>query len=184
MLGLCKHGLPCSHIVPTCMPGPESFQHWKNLSLCFDSMLRIGLELNRGKSGESVDWQVVDETLSLPDYPPWGELARSVILIHANIARSNYMTLMRRLVYMADIRPRFHWNREIWNIDMDAEGTNLAAILTSQLMLRVASSKAQIKCSECPRWFIPKRNQRKYCDHCGIKAAWRVAQRRKRKGIA
>lgn len=262
VLGLCKHGRPYRHWktpfinmrrIPDCTPGRESFQHWMEFARCFDSMLRIGLDLNQGKPGEHVDWQLATESLHFPisddivpttlnlyassenagkrdlaersraiealsafsDVLPWRFLQsndKHLEVVHfwktlpfidattqrvldeiADLqkgvfststisgARSAYMLLVGGLIEESYLQPCFHWSGGVWNIDMDSVGySNLPAILTAQLMLRVSSAQTQIKCSACPRWFIPKRNQRKYCNSCGIKAAWRAAQRKRR----
>jgi hypothetical protein len=207
VLGLCEHGLPYRHCVvygcvdksgefvldfaldfdaevntPVsqsdffCRPGAESFQHWKEFAVRFDSLLRIGLDLNRGKLGSDLDWQLA-ETGPAP--------LQDVSLMPSNIddARERYESVMEWMIQMSQLQPSFHWSGGGWNIDLDTGAlgySNIPAILTAQLMLRVGSAKKQIKCLECPRWFIPRRNQRKYCDHCGIQAAWRVAQRKRR----
>jgi hypothetical protein len=203
VLGLCEHGLPYGHVRfyepmfglggrrltsldqyqgtdrRSCLPGAESFQHWKELAVRFDSMLRVGLDLNRGKIGSDLDWELVSID---PDFSGWKEQVG--FLLSIDEARLQYAALVRRLIQMAQLEPRFYWSNGVWNIDLDSyfmAYSNLPAILTAQLMLRVSSAKTQIKCSECPRWFIPRRNQRKYCNHCGKRAMWRVAQR-KRKG--
>lgn len=210
VLGLCEHGLPYRHsdiyrlghrprrldVIgsfaldsnnlavdvsdsdrPCRSGGAESFQDWKELALRFDSLLRIGLDLNRSKLSEHVVWELAETD---PDFPPWDE---SLIPSNIDDARKKYMDLIERLIQISQLQPSFRWSGGVWNIFFSSEAyaySNVPAILTAQLMLRVSSAKAQIKCSECPRWFIPRRNQRKYCDDCGIRAAWRVAQRKRK----
>ena len=202
VLGLCEHGLPYGHVrffepmfggssrrltildpyqgtdPRSCLPGAELFQHWKELAVRFYSMLRVGFDLNRGKIGSDLDWELASTD---PDFLGWKEQVGYLSSIEE--ARLQYAALVRRLIQMSQLEPRFHWRDRVWNIDMDSSWmaySNLPAILTSQLMLRVSSAKTQIKCSECPRWFIPRRNQRKYCDSCGKRAAWRVSKRKLR----
>jgi hypothetical protein len=223
LLGLCKHGKPQYHHgysgLICGVTGIESFRRWRELALVYDAMRRIGLDLNRGKPGEHVDWQLVMEYLefsiaelirdpdvrrhvtilelvqfqkTLPFIDPIAQiLLREVLeeipdllggvgsIVHG--ARKCYEMFMGWLIVQSGLFPHFFWAGKSWNIDMDSRGySNLPAILTAQLMLRVGSAKTQIKCSECPRWFIPRRNQRKYCNSCGIRAAWRSAQRKRR----
>ena len=202
LLGLCEHGLPYGHVRfyepmfslsgrrltfldkyqgvdrRICLPGAESFQHWKELAVRFDSMRRVGLDLNRGEIGSDLDWELASAD---PDFSGWKDQVGYLPSIDE--ARLEYAALVRRLIQMSLLEPRFHGSDGVWNIDMDSyfvAYSNLPAILTAQLMLRVSSAKAQIKCSECPRWFIPRRNQRKYCDSCGKRAAWRVSKRKLR----
>ena len=163
-----------------CEPGvTESFDGWKNLAHRFGSMLRIALDLKQGEFGRrdgwKTDWELAatENGMVVPVSSP------------SNIAeaRHDYSFLVDRLIRMSGLQPSFYWTGGVWNIEMDSGAgySNLPAILTAQLMLKVASAETLIKCSECPRWFIPRRNQRKYCNHCGKRAMWRVAQR-KRKG--
>ena len=177
-------------------------------------MFRIGLDLNRGKFGEPVDWDLA-QYLERPHsdvVQPWreqsGRDSMEVLQFAKTLpfaidaatqqalraipdppnmsstisgARKLYGMCMQFLIEDSHLQPRFYWSSGAWNIDMDSEGcSNLLAVLTAQLMLKVSSANTQIKCSECPRWFIPRRNQRKYCDRCGIQAAWRAAQRKRR----
>jgi len=74
--------------------GAESFQDWKELALRFDSLLRIGLDLNRGKLSECVVWELAEAD---PDFPPW-----DVSLIPSNVhdAREEYMCLIERLIQL------------------------------------------------------------------------------------
>jgi hypothetical protein len=115
------------------------------------------------------------------DYPPWRE-ADLEKMSNIENARIEYEVLIARLVQFSQLEVSFRWDRG-WNLDMGAHYyvySNLPAILTAQLMLRVSAAKTYIKCSECPRWFFPRRNQRKYCNSCGKRAMWRVAQRKRR----
>jgi hypothetical protein len=194
LLGLCRHGLPPYHRRDSSFSPitgvrlnrdyckvtlKESFQHWVNFARRFDSMRRIGLDLNRGKPGDNSDWELA---LADADCPP-----RDVDLFFRNrrparvdVARSRYSTLMSRLMLMSHLHPIFQYRNGVWNLDMASDSyANLPAILTTQLMRRVASSKTMVKCRECDDWFEPRRNQ-VYCDGagCGKKAAWRAASRR------
>lgn len=183
MLGLCEHGLPIGHSsTKRCRARSyETSEHWANFARALECMHRIGLSLNRGTCGDDLDWEVADLILDGPDFPPWDQFTRQAFRMDVVTARTQYMTLMRRLIQICDITPRFHWSEKRWNIDMDSQGlSNLPAILTTQLMLAVGGAKRMLKCSSCPRWFIPKRNQRKYCSRCGIRAAWREATRKRR----
>lgn len=138
--------------------------------------------------------KLIDQLLELTDGPlptravrtdeqhPTFEQGRIIAeLATVNQGRVYYMMLIEQLIDISGLQPRFYWSGGAWNIDMSSQAySNIPAILTAQLMLRASSAKAQIKCSECPRWFIPRRNQRKYCDRCGVRAAWRVSKRKKR----
>ena len=205
LLGLCEHGLPhlCEghtvvrgSITPCGWTGVESFDHWKRLALASDSMLRIGLALNRGKPGDQNDWELAASGICgdageelLGDWWAEGiaprlnddEITRRTTK-GLRVARIDYAILMRRLIDISHLQPMFETSGRNWNIEMGSTQSmsNIPAILTAQLILRVGSSGKQIKCSACHRWFIPRRNQRKYCDRCGIRAAWRAANRKRR----
>jgi hypothetical protein len=184
MLGLCQHGLPLGHSgVTRCPPRPyEESEHWLTFARCLECMQRLGLSLNRGTYGDDLDWEIADLVLVGPDFPPWDSSMRHLIGSSLQTARTHYQILVRRLIQICELRPRFHWSANRWNIDMDSESlSNLPAILATQLMLTVGEAKRMLKCASCPRWFIPTRNQRKYCSHCGIRAAWREAATRKRR---
>lgn len=64
--------------------------------------------------------------------------------------------------------------------------TGLSAALTTQLLFTLAGGSGLATCSNptCGRLFPPKRRPRvgenSYCPNCGIRAAWREAQRRRR----
>ena len=203
LLGLCEHGLPSEGLCnghSTCTPcgwtGTESFDHWRRLARAFESMLRIGLALNRGKPGENADWELAADGLCgdageelLGHWWAEGiaprlndvEITRRTTK-GLRVARIDYAILMQRLIEISHLQPEFGISGRNWNIEMGSTESmsNMPAILTAQLILRVGSSGKQIKCSACRRWFIPRRNQRMYCDRCGIRAAWRAADRKRR----
>jgi predicted RNA-binding Zn-ribbon protein involved in translation (DUF1610 family) len=63
--------------------------------------------------------------------------------------------------------------------------TGLPAALTTQLLFTLAGVSKFGTCASCGRLFPVRRQPRKgensYCPNCGIRAAWREAQRRRRK---
>jgi predicted RNA-binding Zn-ribbon protein involved in translation (DUF1610 family) len=65
--------------------------------------------------------------------------------------------------------------------------TALPAALTTQLLFTLAGASGIATCAECGRLFMPRRKPRKgensYCPNCGIRAAWRTAQDRRRKKV-
>jgi predicted RNA-binding Zn-ribbon protein involved in translation (DUF1610 family) len=62
--------------------------------------------------------------------------------------------------------------------------TGLAAALTAELLFTLAGALGLGTCASCGRLFPLRRRARKgensYCPNCGIRAAWREAQRRRR----
>jgi hypothetical protein len=180
LVGLCTHGLPARHGAG-CAPS-DGVDGYRTFSLAIDALQRIAMELSQGRSGEDTDWELADAILSGPDFPGWSELEREVFLSSTTLARVQFQILMRRLVEISGLVPRLNWKDGAWAIDFDCEGSsNLAAILTIQLMARVGGG-AMKKCRSCPRWFQPTGRQ-VYCSACGIRAAWRDASARRRKRL-
>ena len=111
---------------------------------------------------------------------------RKAILSSVPGARTTFQTMMRQLVEVTGLVPRFCWTGRAWAIDFDCfYGSNIGAILAIQLMAAVGGA-AMKKCRDCPRWFEP-RGRQLYCSACGIRAAWRAAaatRRRKQSTLA
>jgi hypothetical protein len=218
LLGLCEHGMPYPHFVmgqgdarifdglltdasfdkpirgAFCAPVAESYQHWKDLALRFDSLRRIGLDLNRGELGNSTDWQLaandpdtywqLEANANNSDLGPFSKVPSGKPIWRRETsldrARIRYVFHIQRLIQISNLQPWFGWVGA-WNIELSSYArSNILAILTMQLILRVSSAKTQVKCAECLLWFIPRRNQRKYCDSCGNRAAWRASKRKQR----
>jgi hypothetical protein len=63
-------------------------------------------------------------------------------------------------------------------------GTGPSAALTTQLLFTIAGAVGIATCASCGRTFMPRRRPRmgenSYCEVCGIRGAWREAQRRRR----
>ncbi len=63
-------------------------------------------------------------------------------------------------------------------------GAGLPAALATQLLFTIAGAVGITTCASCGRTFMPRRRPRagenSYCENCGIRAAWREAQRRRR----
>jgi hypothetical protein len=177
MLGLCHHGLPSTHN-SNCHSDHETVDAYKNLSLCFSCLQRIGFEIAAGRCGEPIDWELADSILCAEDFPPWDKLMRSSI-VKFGVARDYLQIMMGRLTAVSRLQPRLAWNDGSWVIDFDAlEGPNVVAILTLQLIAGIAGGALR-KCRDCPRWFQP-RGRKVYCDACGIQASWRAASKRQR----
>jgi len=142
---------------------------------------RIGQELNAGKTGSDLDWELADKILCADAFAAGAEERLQYRRLRKlGDARVEFMGLMRTLVEISRLQPRLHWDGEAWAIDFDSfGGSNLAALLTIQLMAQVGG-KAMKKCPNCPRWFQP-RGRQVYCASCGIRAAWRNAARKRRK---
>lgn len=83
------------------------------------------------------------------------------------------------------MRPRIIYDRRSKRFHVRLRGRpGLPSALALQLMTLAAQSKGIAICSSCALPFQPKRRpsptRESYCPKCGIKAAWRDAQRRRR----
>jgi hypothetical protein len=183
MLGLCVHGLPAAHNRLCMRKRPvDSIDGYRQFALCLDALLRIGLELNAGRRGDHVDWELVNSILCGPDFPqPLDGRKRVLKPELVSVGRQYLGFTIHWLAKVCRIQPKFHWHEDAWVIDFTSEygsGSNLPAILALQLMAEIGGN-AMRKCRSCSRWFPPKGRQ-VYCRGCGIRAAWRDAKRRER----
>jgi hypothetical protein len=68
------------------------------------------------------------------------------------------------------------------------QGTTLFGALGVQLLMAVSRAAGFAVCSACGKVYMPKRRpnpkRRRYCGRCGVKAAWRDAQLRRRAKLA
>ena len=139
------------------------------------------------RAGHHSDWRIAKDVISSPDFGPLEEDENPAHFGLAS-ARTSLQILMRRLVEICRIRPRFFWNRQTssWQIDLDTDGNanNIPALIVIELMITIADKDGFAICSSCHKSYIPDRKRdptrRNYCPKCGIKAAWRDAARAKR----
>ncbi|MGD0580185.1 MAG: hypothetical protein ABSC08_14790 [Bryobacteraceae bacterium] len=191
ILGLCKHGLPwkhsdaCIRTIPS-FPGhlwAEKTEHWRTLAAAFKCLINISAELSQGRTGAIDDWRFVERRLSGPDFPAWDAHELHNTLSGENMSRMMLMTLVRRLIWIADVTVQLGWNwaSRTWEISFDSNGVNLLALLTLQLLLTMTKKGGFAICRSCHQSYIPRRKpdptRRNYCRKCGIKAAWRDAAR-------
>jgi hypothetical protein len=135
----------------------EPIQAWRALALRMRALYRIGAELSFERTGKAEDWA----TLGVSDIRSLKE------------ARFGMMSDIRKLITQARLQPRLYWNPDEggqWQIDLDATHgrSNLLAVLTIQLMIRIADKEGFAICSICHRSYVPKRRptptKRNYCD--------------------
>ncbi len=144
----------------------EPIQAWRNVALWMRAIHRIGAELSFKRMGDREDWA----TLGTRDdgdknWPKKKQLQES---------RFGLMKAIRKLVEDASLRPRFYWKPDDkggqWQIDLDSTSrqSNLLAVLTIQLMIRIADKEGFAVCSICHRSYVPRRqpaaSKRNYCD--------------------
>jgi hypothetical protein len=198
-LGLCDHGIPSAH--DTSAHGKcrsrgafrtrvidgvprhqyrESIDSVQRFGIGLESLLRIGAEMAQGRTGQASDW---NQACGMdPDFSPWPENPSSFDL---STARTHLQILIRRLIEICRIRPRFFWNEQTssWQIDLDSEGSaiNLPALMVIELIVTIADKDGFAICSSCHRAYIPERRpdptRRNYCPTCRSSAAARDASR-------
>jgi hypothetical protein len=200
VLGLCAHGIPIGHGACT---GPEpigkrvlrGFPRYQfrepidsvqKFASGLESLLRIGAEMTQGRSGHVNDWVHADDVISGPDFPPWkDDPAYLEALAHPSVARTNLQILIRRLIEICKIRPRFFWNEQTnsWQIDLDSDAStsNLPGLMVTELLISIADKDGLAICSSCHFSYIPERRpdptRRNYCPTCRGSADARDASR-------
>lgn len=218
VLGLCDHGLPFSHhekcmhppafrtvveTVEIIHPTPvkhlqleyadvshahfrESIDSVRRFAGALYSLLQIGAEMAKGNAGQADDWDNARDVITGKAPNPWPESpANSTV----GGARPYLQVLIRELIQICRIRPRFWWNDKAghdgsWQIDLDSEGSpisNLPALIVLELLVVIADKDGFAICCNCHRSYIPDRRpdptRRNYCKPCGRKVAVRDALR-------
>jgi hypothetical protein len=138
----------------------EPISAWRALALRVRALHRIGADLTFGRTGHAEDWSALGVN---PE-----DAAASLVE-----ARFQVMTQIRKLVTESRLQPRLYWNPENgghWQIDLDSTGrSNLLAVLTHQLMIRIADKEGFAICSICHETYIPRRrptpSKRNYCEN-------------------
>jgi hypothetical protein len=92
----------------------------------------------------------------------------------------------RLVLYFGCLRPMLVLQDGRFDIKLGGASpvTGLASALTTQFLFTVAGAAGLATCAGCGALFMPRRrpakNRRSYCTECGIRAAWRNAQQRRR----
>ena len=160
----------------------ESARVWQRAARRLRALYRIGAELGVDRAGHVEDWEVLGlESATVRKFVE-GRRFDPV-----KEARFDLMSQMRGLITDAHLQPRLYWkpdsvrsdqepskrwagSRGQWQIDLDAAGgrSNLLAVLTIQLMIRIADRDGFAICSICHRSYVPRRRptatKRNYCD--------------------
>ncbi len=186
--GFCQHGDPshrvlsegCPAAVATTGAGQvavrEALQWWRNLAGHARALLNAAAQLFKGR---------VDD-ITLVRLNP-GLLLRPMRVLRA--ARRDPAPFvaygMELWLRFFQVRPRATYNPRRKRFEMRISGSSaLAGALALQIMLALTRSAGIAVCSGCGRVFPPSRrpnpNRNTYCDACGIRAAWREAQARRR----
>jgi hypothetical protein len=186
-LGFCRHGDPEHRLLPYgCAPAVcttdsrqpavrEALQWWRNLAGHAHALLNVAAQLFKGR---------VDD-LTLARLNP--ELLFSARRLrgarrHAALLVAYGMELWLRLF---QVRPRTFYNARHKRFEIRISGAPaLPGALALQIMLALTRSTGVAVCSGCSKLFAPSRrpnpNRNSYCKSCGVKAAWREAQARRR----
>jgi len=186
-LGFCQHGHPshragpdgCAPAIATTGAGQpavrEALQWWRNLAGHARALLNAAAQLFKGR--------VDDQTLARLN----PELLFSAPRIRT--ARRNPASFvafgMELWLRYFQVRPRAIYNRRRKRFEVRIGGSSaLAGALALQIMLALTRWSGIAVCSSCGKLFAPSRrpnpNRNAYCDACGINAAWREAQARRR----
>jgi hypothetical protein len=192
-LGICKHGLPYTHVPPPMSEIPEEYwctpmrnrngdfyepiSAWHYYSRQARSMINIAANLHQDKPGELDDWNAIY------DLGPSGNGRGQGLYLnddkHFIALRINFW------LELGNVRPKFQWRQNDIVVSYDS---HLFGALASQLLMLVSRTKGLGVCSSCGNPFIPskrrpKTNQRNYCATCKKRGAWRDAQRDRRRRL-
>jgi hypothetical protein len=186
-LGLCKHG-DLSHRLrvegcpaDVCTTNSdqtavhESLQWWSNLAGHARALLNVTAQLSKGR---------VDD-INLGRLNPQLFFSAS----HLRAARRHPASFVAYGVELwlrfSQVRPRVSYNPRRKRFEIRIAGhPPLLGALALQLVLTITRSAGIAICSSCGKPFPPSRrpnlNRNAYCEKCGIRAAWREAQARRR----
>ncbi len=185
--GFCQHGDPSHRLIPGgCSPAVsaghaahaalrEALQWWRNLAGHARGLLNAAAQLSKGR---------VDD-MTLARLNP--ELLFSAPRLRA--ARRDPASFVAYGVELwlrfFQVRPRVTYNPRRKRFEVRISGSSaLAGALALQIMLALTRSVGVAVCSSCGKPFPPSRrpnpSRNTYCQACGIRAAWREAQARRR----
>lgn len=183
-LGFCRHGDPRHRLLPQgCAAAVwsgqpvvrEALQWWRNLAGHARALLNVGAQLFKGR---------VDD-LTLARLNP--ELLLSAPRLRS--ARRNPAAWvaygMELWLRLFQVRPRATYNAQRKRFEIRIAGAPpLPGALALQIVLTLTRSAGIAICSGCGKLFPPSRrpnpNRNSYCKSCGMRAAWREAQARRR----
>jgi hypothetical protein len=184
-LGFCRHGDPSHRARPEgCAPAiatgqtalREALQWWRNLASHARALLNAAAQLFKGR---------VDD-LTLARLNPGLFLSPPLLLRVARRDPASFVAFgMELWLRYFQVRPRAIYNRRRKRFEVRIGGSSaLAGALALQIVLALTRWSGIAVCSSCGKLFAPSRrpnpNRNAYCDTCGIRAAWRAAQSRRR----
>src|SRR6266851_652984 len=184
-LGFCRHGDPSHRVRPEgCAPAIatghpavlEALPWWRNPASHARALLNAAAQLFKGR---------VDD-LTLARLNPGLFLSPPRLLAAARRDPASFVAYgMEMWLRFFQVRPRAIYNRRRKRFEVRIGGSSaLAGALALQIMLALTRWSGIAVCSSCGKLFAPSRrpnpNRNAYCDACGIRAAWREAQTRRR----
>ena len=186
-LGFCRHGDPSHRLRPQGCAAEivitgggqsavrEALQWWRNLAGRARALLNAAAQLFKGRVDDLTLARLNPEVLFS---------ARRLRTARRDPAPfvAYGMELWLRLF---QVRPRAIYNRRRKRFEVEIGGLPaLPGALALQIMLTLTRSVGFAVCSSCGKLFPPSRrpnpNRNTYCQACGIRAAWREAQTRRR----
>jgi hypothetical protein len=165
----------------------------------YQTLLGLAAELKVEKWGRPEDWAIL-ESVSQIAFPRrrglWSQFEifdsagmdagkKKDRRAYLELARSEFQSFMGYLIEVVNIRPRFSWKYDGWQLEWGTRHAgNLAAVLLLQLLPVMADVDGFAICSACHLSYIPPRRpdptRNNYCERCGRAAAVRDAKRRQR----
>ena len=194
ILELCEeHGQPGSHLRtiddPThgtvwvrCIPpggwglkGRERIDGWLEAARRLRALLKVAGSLRQGRCGDDFDWALlVRHPLQLKE--GWRG--------HLDFERKKLAEILDLQAMASSLSISLRWEGQKPDVRIGSAspfgGTTLYGIITAQTMLAVAGH-GLLFCAECGSPFFPRRTpptgERRFCQNCGLRAAWRAASR-------
>jgi len=154
----------------------EALQWWRNLARHARALLNVAAQLSKRKL-QPITLMQLNPGLIFATELQFKELSRN-----PEVFVAYGLDLWLRFF---QVRPRASYDPLRRRFEIRITGSPaLAGALALQIMLAIAGSAGIAICASCGKTFPPLRrpnpNRRSYCKSCGIKAAWRDAQTRRR----
>src|SRR5262249_44652192 len=183
VLGICEHGLPCSHnqyaygldygirpclpmlvkVVPAEEPDvrfSEPIRAWIEWSRMAKALLSVGLQLRAGKAVTLAEWSTMMGADS-SEVEGAGLFDESVPTKNKDLLKAQRQGFAWKLddwMLIGQVRPRVSWKREPpgWNFGLDAvtTGPNLFGLLALYIANEVTGSgRAKAFCTSCGKLY-------------------------------
>lgn len=172
----------------------EDIEDWRFLASHFTAVLDVAADVHLDRPPRRDRWEAISEidfidatvdddaqvtykvTLS-------GELLKGEMQAVGSGPQQALSAVLSEWLARAPSQLRLTWEEDP---QLQLQPASLTSALVLNLVLAVAKREGLAICSECGVAFIPKRRpaagRSSYCPRCGIKAAWRNAQRKRRRG--